>query len=120
MSVGKFILTVLGEQPPSEQEPALTVVRKKTTYWKDSSGGMHCKVSLTPMRRKCSGFQILEEDSGNMGFDEEFWCRIENVGAVPDGLYSVGTCNEKRDYESGYIDEYDYELLPYQPEETKP
>lgn len=86
------------------------VVRLRTTVWSDKSG-LHLKKSLTFLRRQCVGFNILEEDSGAIGAEEVF-PKIENLDECKDGIYVVVVCNESHDYESGYVDDYDYRLVP--------
>ena len=85
------------------------VVRLRTTMWSDKNG-LHMKKSLTFLRRKSEGFNALEEDASETSA-EEVLPRILNMDS-PDGIYEVVTCNESRDYETGYVDDYDYRLLP--------
>ena len=85
------------------------VVRLRTTMWADKSG-LHTKKSLTFLRRKSEGFNVLEEDTSAVGA-EGVLPRILNMDECPDGVYEVVTCNESRDYETGYIDDYDYRLV---------
>lgn len=85
------------------------VVRLCTTMWADKRG-LHTKKSLMFLRRKSEGFNVLEEDASAAGV-EEILPRILNMDECPDGVYEVVTCNESRDYETGYIDDYDYRLV---------
>ncbi len=85
------------------------VVRLRTTMWADKNG-LHTKKSLTFLRRKSKGFNVLEEDASAAGV-EEILPRILNMDECEDGVYEVVTCNESRDYETGYIDDYDYWLV---------
>ena len=85
------------------------VVRVKTTVWSDKRG-LHTKRSLTFLRRRCEGVNILEEDVGAIGA-EEVTSRIPNLWEVKDGVYTLVTCNDRRDYETGYIEDYDYKLV---------
>ena len=84
-------------------------VRVKTTVWEDERG-LYMKKSLTFLKRQCEGFNILAEDVSAIGAEEVFQ-RILNLGEIEDGIYNVVTCNEKRDFESGYIEDYDYRLV---------
>ncbi len=86
------------------------VVRLKTTYWKGKRGFYQQK-SLTTLSRKSKGFQLLDEEVSNGG--AEVIGRIINLDACEDGVYLVTTCNESRDWESGHIDDYDLQLIPY-------
>lgn len=88
------------------------VVRLRTSYWSDK-GGVHMKKSLTRMRRKSVGsFELLNEDASMVGGDA-VWEKIVNLHECRDGLYIFTTCNERRDWETGIVDDYDYKLLPY-------
>lgn len=44
--------------------------------------------------------------------------RITNLSGCEDGLYVVVTCNEHHDWETGNLEDYDYQLLPYEPPKT--
>jgi hypothetical protein len=85
------------------------VVRLRTTMWADKNG-IHMRKSLTFLRRKSEGFNVLEEDVSAVGV-EEVVPRILNMDECPDGIYEVVMCNESHDFETGYIDDYDYRLV---------
>lgn len=91
------------------KQPNRCVVRLRTTMWADKTG-LHTKKSLTFLRRKSEGFNVLEEDASAAGV-EEVLPRILNLDECPDGVYEVVVCNESRDYETGYVDDYDYRLV---------
>ena len=97
---------VLAVEP---KQPNRCVVRLRTTMWADKTG-LHTKKSLTFLRRKSEGFNVLEEDASAAGV-EEVLPRILNLDECPDGVYKVVVCNESRDYETGYVDDYDYRLV---------
>jgi len=97
---------VLAVEP---KQPNRCVVRLRTTMWADKTG-LHTKKSLTFLRRQCEGFNVLAEDASAIGA-EEVLPRILNLGEVEDGIYEVVVCNESRDYETGYVDDYDYRLV---------
>jgi len=84
------------------------VVRVTTTTWADKRG-LHQKKSLLFLRRQCEGFNVLEEDVSVIGA-EDVLPRILNLDKCEDGIYKVVTCNISRDYETGYVDDYDYRL----------
>lgn len=100
----------IGGLADEQQEPNVCTVRLKTATWSDSKG-LHTKKSLTFLRRQCAGYNLLEEDAGAIGADEVV-TRIINLDSCKDGVYEVVACNESRDFESGYIDNYDYKLVP--------
>ena len=75
--------------------------------------------TLTFLRRQCEGFNILAEDADAIGA-EEVLPRILNLGEVEDGIYEVVVCNESRDYETGYVDDYDYRLVTANDQHNRP
>lgn len=90
-----------------------SVVRLTTSCWKDAKGGIHITRSILPLKRKSFGFQILQEDSDNIGADEVIHA-IRDIYKLRDGVYSVNVCNPKYCYETGYLEEYDYQLNPFE------
>jgi len=96
----------------------LVVVRVTTSYWSDKSG-LHQKKSVIPIKRKCRGYNTLMEDASDIGV-EEVVTRILNLDSVDDGVYEVILFNMFRDPESGYVEGYDYKLVPYKEEQKRP
>ena len=96
-------------QGPVDVNVSRCTVRVKTTVWADKRG-LHTKKSLTFLRRQCEGFNVLAEDVSAIGA-EEVLQRLVNLGEVEDGIYEVVVCNESHDYETGYVDDYDYRLV---------
>lgn len=90
----------------------ISVVRLSRSAWKDHLGGMHVETKLTPLKKKSSGYQILEEDIDMIGAEEAL-ARVVNLYKCQPGVYRVTTCNESKDWETGCIDSYDYKLIPY-------
>ena len=70
------------------------------------------KTSLIKLKRLSQGYDILDEDSCNIGVEEVF-PRITNVDNCEDGIYEVITCDENRDWETNYIEDYNYNLIPF-------
>jgi hypothetical protein len=64
------------------------------------------------MRKLCTGYNLLEDETVNIGA-LDIISRISFVHDVADGLYEVVICNESRDFETGYIDDYDLRLVPF-------
>ena len=87
-----------------------TVVRLRTTTWADSKG-LHLKRSLTYLRRKCCGFNGLEEDTKSVGAELAI-TSITNLAQCKDGIYEVIMHNISRDWESGHADCWDYKIIP--------
>jgi hypothetical protein len=96
-----------------DEEVDVEVYKLVTTSWVNDRG-LHLKKSLILQKRLSSGYQILYEDAI---MDSESIGSITNLLNCKDGFYFIKTINVSRDYETGYIDSYDYELVPleYQP-----
>jgi hypothetical protein len=109
MSDHHEILELLGE---SKEPRPQVFVRLTTTSWHDNNG-IYVKQSLRFLRRKCVGFNVMEEDCSAIGADQVV-ARIENLHECDDGVYQIVTCNERgSDWEMPHIiDEYDYMLVP--------
>lgn len=89
-----------------------TVVRLATSFWSDARG-MYLKRSITILKRKSGPYPFLDEEIYSVGAREMFE-RIVNLLESPDGVYSVVTCNEELDWETGALDDWDYRLEPYE------
>lgn len=87
------------------------VVKLATTTWADKRG-LHIKKSLTYLRRKCSGYNALEEEVSATGADDTARIII-NLDECVDGIYEVVICNETHDWESGHVNGYEFKLIPF-------
>lgn len=106
---------IAGELNPifTKSEPEhREIVRLKTSYWMNDKRVLSMKKELIPVKRKSFGFQILPEDVANIGAD--LVCKgIVNLDTAEDGIYEVGLTNISRDWETGYLDDWNYILNPY-------
>lgn len=102
----EFSVLYIGKEPPEDR----CVVRVHTSSWIDARG-LHTKKSLTFLKRQCVGYNVLQEDALNIDA-ESVINRIVNLDTCPDGVYQVAVCNQYRDWETGYVEDYDYKLLP--------
>jgi len=93
-----------------EETKSVCVVRLSTNYWGDKRG-LYIKKSINILKRRCVGYNIIQEDCSHMGFDEVA-SKVVNLNEVQDGIYEVITCNESRDWETNNIEDYDYKLVP--------
>jgi hypothetical protein len=94
---------------PTEQKTR-QVVRLTTSCWHDGRA-LHIRKTLKTLKRQSSGHNFLDEDASMIGADEVL-SRIVNLHKCEDGVYVVSICNEHKDWETGNIEDYDYELLP--------
>lgn len=111
-----FAALITAADEKNDDEPSFTVLRLSTSYWR-SPRGLHIRRDLTTLKRLSTGYQILAEDAANIGVDEVI-TRIVNLDECKDGLYTASLCNEGYDWETGYLDSYDYCLTPYKPAPT--
>lgn len=87
------------------------VVRVTTTWFQRGRSYVEQK-SITPLRRLSGHEFYFDEEVTMIGVDEAI-PKIKNLHQVKDGIYQIVFCNERRDWESGTIDDYDYKLIPY-------
>lgn len=87
------------------------IVRLTTTSW-ENSRGLNIKRSLNYMRRMSKGYSALEATIDDAGADAVV-PMIINLHKCKDGLYKVVVCNESTDFETGYLDSWDFKLVPY-------
>ena len=86
------------------------VVRVRTSVWGDRRG-VYVNKSITFLRRQSVGTGLLDEEISAVGAEQAV-ARILNLDTCADGVYQVTLCNQKRDWETGYIDDYDFRLEP--------
>lgn len=92
----------------SDKERNRVVVRLRTTTWADNRG-IHQKRSILFLKKQSLGHNMLQEDISCVGA-EDVLPKIVNLNECEDGIYEVYTCNESRDWETGYVDDWDYKL----------
>ena len=102
--LGHFVM----RKPEKEHQ---TVVRVVTTSWTDKKGA-HTKRSLNILKRKSFGYNALEDECNNIGAQGAME-NILNLWEVKDGVYEVIVCNISRDIETGYVDDWDLKLIPF-------
>ncbi len=101
----------LSGKEDEEKEKHRTVVRLVTSAWLDKRGA-HIQKQLRFLKRKSCGFNCLEEDCKNVGADEALRTVI-NLFDVKDGIYDLVMVNERRDWETGYVEEWEFMLYPF-------
>lgn len=107
---------ILPSTPATQSEECLCVVRLSTSYWQDNRGDIHLDKKISFMKKLCKGdWNILAEEVSNIGVEDALNNIVTNIYSIKDGLYEVRGCNFERDYETGYIDGYNLEFIPYDP-----
>lgn len=95
----------------NKQKENQVVVRVETTFWHDARGA-YKKKSLKVLKRKSFGYNYLLEECSMVG-TYDCLMNITNLDNVLDGIYEVVVCNVSRDWESGYVDDWDLKLVPF-------
>lgn len=89
----------------------LTVVRVSRSSYRSKNGSFVSQTRVYPLKRKCSGFQLIDEDYHCIG--AEVIDKIINLYEVQDGIYYLIDCNHKHDWETGACDDWEYKLIPF-------
>lgn len=98
-----------------KKAPNQTVVRVQTSNYV-SGGRLVTKRTISTLKRKSRGYNELFDLVPEIGADEVI-SMIINLDEVDDGIYRVIIVNVSTDWETGYIDDYDLKLIPYEEEE---
>lgn len=88
------------------------VVRVRTSAFA-TKRGLAVRRDVEIMRRLSDRHACLLSEDINATSGADTAKRIINLGEVEDGLYEVTMCGVRRDYETGEIDDYDLELVPW-------
>lgn len=89
------------------------VVRLKHIGYRTARGEVHLGVVLYPQKRKSlNDYLPLQDWIDNCGEDTIKWAN--NIYCLDEGLYEVLIVNESRDWEMGYVDDWELHLAPYE------
>lgn len=101
-------MTKLFKPHMTKRQPRNKVVgRIVTSTWMDERG-VHSKKEFLYLKRLSVGDNFLQYD------EAEYVCKsIVNWNEVTDGIYEVDVINISRDWETGYVDGWEYKLIPY-------
>ena len=95
------------------EERTQIVVRLRRSFWHDNDGAYQ-RTSLRYLKRHTKGFNVFDDDCSMVGA-EDVIPKIVNLEKCEDGIYQLTTCNAHRDWETGHIEDWDYQLLPFSP-----
>lgn len=105
---------LLGDsEPTKEDERTQIVVRLRRSYWHDNDGAYQ-RTSLRYLKRHTKGFNVFDDDCSMVGA-EDVIPKIVNLAKCKDGIYQLEMCNAFRDWETGHVVDWDYQLLPFSP-----
>jgi hypothetical protein len=100
----------LGSLKQSEKE-CRCIVRIKTSCWSDDKG-VHVRKDILRLKRLSKGHDFVHEDVANIGATQ--WVEAcPELYNLDDGVYEVIITNVRTDWETGYVDDYDYGFVPY-------
>ena len=93
------------------------VFRADVQHFTTKRGGLAFSVRLNKVKRlSCPGCDVCQgwaEHHSEIGND---WPVVGIETAQDKKLYTLEPCNESRDWETGYIDSWDFELVEYTPD----
>lgn len=99
------------DSPEPSPDKCKCVVRLSTSCWHNGNE-VNIKRTLRYLKRKCKGFNLLDEDCRNIGAKEVVES-ITNLDDCEDGVYEIVTCQEWSSWETPHIIEgYKYKLIP--------
>jgi hypothetical protein len=108
------ISSATGERPETRSDDRTQiVVRLHRSYWHDNDGAYQ-RTSLRYLKRHTKGFNFFDEDCSMVG-TEDVIPKIVNLAKCEDGVYLLVMCNAHRDWETGHVEDWDYQLLPFSP-----
>lgn len=90
----------------------LLIVRVTTEYFKSKNGSLIVQKKIKPLKRKSTqdGLWCLEHDVDCGGVDY-LLKGIINLNDVDDGVYEMKMVNITHDFESMYVDGWDWKLV---------
>ena len=88
------------------EKPKLIVRLNTSTYF--TGRGVSYRKDITVLKRK-SSLHLSE-----VFVEAVEMLRIVNLDECEDGVYEIGWCNISNDWETGYPDDWDYVLIPYE------
>lgn len=68
--------------------------------------------TIRVIKRKTE-YDLLHDYCQQVGIQEAIE-NILNINSVEDGLYQLLMCNISKDYETGYIDDFNFKLVKYE------
>ena len=95
-----------------QQIKPVLIVRISRNYFQTKTGEFVSEVRMRVMKKLSFMRQVFEEDFSCCG-PEDVIDRIINLNEVNPGLYEMITVNQTTDRETGYVDGWDYKLIPY-------
>jgi hypothetical protein len=96
-----------------KEDESIVICRLRTSYWISSNKKLVLKKEISFLKKLGKGNNFVLEDVYN-GSAEDVIPRIINLNGCEDGMYELIITNVLTDWETGYVDDYDYKLIPYE------
>lgn len=93
-----------------ERDYPKCVVRVQTEAFK--RGDTYFYGKSVRVLKKLTGYDLIHEEVGNIGIQEALE-NILNLGEVQNGVYELVIGHRSYDIETGYLDDWDFRLIPY-------
>lgn len=94
----------------SEDQMEIGKIKVRTCHYVDNRGSLTYRRELIPMKPK-STYNLLMDDAQHTD-PKMVLDKITNLHEAPDGIYDIKTVNLIRCWETGYVEDYDYKLVP--------
>jgi len=105
---------LLGDsEDANAEERTQIVVRLRRSYWHDNDGAYQ-RISLRYLKRHTKGFNVFDDDCSMVGA-EDVIPKIVNLEKCKDGIYQLAMCNAHKDWETGHVEDWDYQLIQFCP-----
>ena len=95
----------------SSTEKVKCVVRVQTEAYKKGDTYFYGK-SIRVLKRKTT-YDFVKDEVDNIGIIDGLE-NIINLSGVHNGVYEVVVAHESYDFESGYLDDWSFKLVPYE------
>jgi len=102
-------MSIKVERTPESEKLRLVVRLSTSTFF--TKRGVSSKKDITVLSRK-SDLRL-----GDVFCEPEEMHRIVNLHRCEDGVYEITWVNVSHDWETGYPDDWDYKMIPYEEEQ---
>lgn len=101
------------DRPMTTSEPKPKCIVRVRTSERRIVNGLTYERQIYVLKRQSEGFDFFNEEINCVGADLTAR-KITNLFDVKDGVYQVILTNISKDWESGHVDDFDFELIPLQ------
>lgn len=107
-------LKIIDAMDSGMTEKSESIFRLQTSCWHDQRS-LHVKRSLTRLKRLSSGdYEHILDEAVNIGAYDAVEM-ITNLSECKDGVYKAVVIDEQTDWETGFVEDWRYKLVPVEP-----